>query len=104
MINGVGIDADFVEAVLAFLATSVIGGLPVGPGPASVGATGVVFSGEELGLIAASGIGLTATAFVAALIYSAVGLAIAGPGARKSLLDRLSRETPSVPEGAGTPR
>lgn len=103
VINGVGIDADFVEAVLAFLATSVIGGLPVGPGPASVGATGVVFSGEELGLIAASGIGLTATAFVAALIYSAVGLAIAGPGARKSLLDRLSRETPSVPEGAGTP-
>ncbi len=104
VINGVGIDADFVEAVLAFLATSVIGGLPVGPGPASVGATGVVFSGEELGLIAASGIGLTATAFVAALIYSAVGLAIAGPGARKSLLDRLSRETPSMREGAGTPR
>jgi uncharacterized membrane protein YbhN (UPF0104 family) len=104
VINGVGIDADFVEAVLAFLATSVIGGLPVGPGPASVGATGVVFSGEELGLIAASGIGLAATAFVAALIYSVVGLATAGPGARASLLDRASRETPSTPEGAGTPR
>ena len=80
VINGVGIDSDFVEAVLAFLATSIIGGLPVGPGPASVGATGVVFSSEELGLIAASGIGLTATAFVAALIYSLAGLAIAGPG------------------------
>ncbi|MDX6586661.1 MAG: hypothetical protein QOI31_1134 [Solirubrobacterales bacterium] len=102
VINGVGIDADAVEAVLAFLATSVIGGLPVGPGPASVGATGVVFSGEELGLIAASGIGLTATAFVAALVYSLVGLAIAGPGARASLLDRASREIPSIPEGTGT--
>ncbi|MDQ2675452.1 MAG: flippase-like domain-containing protein [Actinomycetota bacterium] len=104
VINGVGIDADFVEAVLAFLATSVIGGLPVGPGPASVGATGVVFSGEELGLIAASGIGLTATAFVAALIYSLAGLAIAGPAARESLARRARRETPSAPEGAGSPR
>ena len=100
VINGVGIDSDFVEAVLAFLATSVIGGLPVGPGPASVGATGVVFSGEELGLIAASGIGLAATAFIAALIYSLVGLAIAGPSARAALLERASRETPSTPEGS----
>ena len=104
VINGVGIDSDFVEAVLAFLATSVIGGLPVGPGPASVGATGVVFSGEELGLIAASGIGLTATAFIAALIYSLAGLAIAGPAARASLAKRASRGAPSAPEGADTPR
>ena len=104
VINGVGIDADFVEAVLAFLATSVIGGLPVGPGPASVGATGVVFTGEELGLIAASGIGLAATAFVAALIYSLAGLAIAGPRARASLAKGARRVSPSTPEGAGTPR
>ena len=104
VINGVGIDADFVEAVLAFLATSVIGGLPVGPGPASVGATGVVFSGEELGLIAASGIGLAATAFIAALIYSLAGLAMAGPAARASLAKRASRVSPSTPEGAGTSR
>jgi uncharacterized membrane protein YbhN (UPF0104 family) len=104
VINGVGIDADFIEAVLAFLATSVIGGLPVGPGPASVGATGVVFSGEELGLIAASGIGLAATAFIAALIYSLAGLAIAGPAARASLAKRASRVSPSTPEGTGTPR
>ena len=92
VINGVGIDSDFVEAVLAFLATSVIGGLPVGPGPASVGATGVVFSGEELGLIAASGIGLTATAFVAALIYSLVGLAMRVPARAPRLLERASRD------------
>ena len=104
VINGVGIDADFVEAVLAFLATSVIGGLPVGPGPASVGATGVVFSGAELGLIAASGIGLAATAFIAALIYSLAGLAIAGPGARASLAVRARRDTPSAPDSAGSPR
>jgi uncharacterized membrane protein YbhN (UPF0104 family) len=104
VINGVGIDSDFVEAVLAFLATSIIGGLPVGPGPASVGATGVVFSSEELGLIAASGIGLTATAFVAALIYSLAGLAIAGPAARALLAKRARRGTPSAPEGAGTAR
>lgn len=104
VINGVGIDSDFVEAVLAFLATSVIGGLPVGPGPASVGATGVVFSGEELGLIAASGIGLAATAFIAALIYSLAGLAIAGPAARASLARGASRVSPSTPEGAGTSR
>jgi uncharacterized membrane protein YbhN (UPF0104 family) len=104
VINGVGIDADFVEAVLAFLATSVIGGLPVGPGPASVGATGVVFSGAELGRIAASGIGLAATAFIAALIYSVVGMATAGPSARAALTDPSSRVTPSTPEGAGTPK
>jgi uncharacterized membrane protein YbhN (UPF0104 family) len=104
VINGVGIDANFIEAVLAFLATSVIGGLPVGPGPASVGATGVVFSGEELGLIAASGIGLAATAFVAALIYSLAGLAIAGPATRSALAKRSSRVSPSAPEGTGTPR
>ncbi len=104
VINGVGIDADFIQAVLTFLATSVIGGLPIGPGPASVSATGVVFSSEELGLIAASGIGLAATAFVAALIYSLAGLAIAGPGARASLIDRARRETPSTPAGADTPR
>jgi hypothetical protein len=104
VINGVGLDSDFVEAVLAFLAASVIGGLPVGPGPASVGATGVVFSGEELGLIAASGIGLTATAFVAALVYSLAGLAIAGPGARASLARRARRGIPSAPDGEGTPR
>ncbi|MDQ3728685.1 MAG: lysylphosphatidylglycerol synthase domain-containing protein [Actinomycetota bacterium] len=104
VINGVGIDADFIKAVLAFLATSVIGGLPVGPGPASVGATGVVFSGEELGRIAASGIGLAATAFVAASIYTLVGLAIAAPSARSALKSRLRRVTPSTPDGAGTPR
>ena len=104
VINGVGIDADFVEAVLAFLATSVIGGLPIGPGPASVGATGVVFSSEELGRIAASGIGLAATAFVAALIYSVVGLAMAGPSARSALTGRARRETPSTPGGGATPR
>lgn len=103
-INSVGIDADFIDAALAFLATSVIGGLPIGPGPASVGATGVVFSDSELGLIAASGIGLAATAFVAALLYSLAGLAIAGPAARASLASRGKREIPSAPEGAATPR
>ena len=104
VINSVGIDADFVEAVLAFLATSVIGGLPIGPGPASVGATGVVFSGDELGLIAASGIGLAATAFVAALIYSLAGVASAGPAARAALLRGARRDSPSAPEGTGKPR
>lgn len=104
MINAVGIDADLIEAVLAFLATSLIGGLPVGPGPASVGATGVVFSGEELGLIAASGIGLAATAFVAALIYTLAGLATAAPSARSALTARLRRVVPSTPDGTGTPR
>ena len=103
-INGVGIDASFIEAVLAFLATSVIGGLPVGPGPASVGATGVVFSDAELGLIAASGIGLAATAFVAAAIYSVVALAVAGPAARAAFLSRFRRDAPSAPRGTGTPR
>ena len=99
VINGVGIDADFIQAVLAFLATSVIGGLPVGPGPASVGATGVVFSGEGLGLVAAAGIGLTATAFVAALIYTLAGLATAAPSARAALRSRMRRVEPSTPGG-----
>jgi hypothetical protein len=104
VINGVGIDADAIEAVLAFLATSVIGGLPVGPGPASVGATGVVFSGEELGLIAASGIGLAASAFVAALLYTLAGLATAAPPARAALRSGWRRVVPSSVGGADTPR
>ncbi len=103
-INGVGIDASFIEAVLTFLATSLIGGLPIGPGPSSVGATGVVFSDAELGRIAASGIGLAATAFIAALIYSVVGLAMAGPEARTAFLSRFRRGTPSTPGGSGIPK
>ena len=103
-INGVGIDASFIEAVLAFLATSALGSLPIGQAPASVGATGVVFSDAELGQIAASGIGLAATAFIAAAIYCVVGLAIAGPGARAAFSERFRRVSPSTPGGAGTPR
>ncbi len=103
-INGVGIDASFIEAVLAFLATSALGSLPIGQAPASVGATGVVFSDAELGQIAASGIGLAATAFIAAAIYCVAGLVMAGPAARAAFSARFRRVSPSTPGGTDTPR
>ena len=38
-LHAVGLDASALESLLAFVTTSVINALPIGPGPASVGAT-----------------------------------------------------------------
>jgi hypothetical protein len=62
----VGLDADALESLLTFVTTSVLGTLPVGPGPASVGATVSVFGDQGVGAATASGLVLAATAFVAA--------------------------------------
>jgi uncharacterized membrane protein YbhN (UPF0104 family) len=73
-LEAVGLDADALQSLLTFVTTSVISMLPVGPGPASVGATVSVFGHEGVGAAAASGLVLAATAFVAASVYSAWGI------------------------------
>jgi len=82
-LNAVGVDASMVEAVLAFVVASLYGALPVGPGPAGLGATASLFAAEGIGVAAAIGVLLAATAMIAALAYSAV--AILATGARPVL-------------------
>ena len=72
-LQAVGLDANALESLLTFVWTSVINALPVGPGPASVGATVSVFGREGVGAAAASGLVLAASAFVAAGVYSIWG-------------------------------
>jgi hypothetical protein len=84
-LNAVGFDPTPFEGLATFLVTNVINVLPVGPGPASVGATAAIFGNEGIGAATASGLVLAGTAFVAAAIYSAaacVGLVprMLGPG------------------------
>jgi hypothetical protein len=74
-LDAVGLNASALESLLTFVTTSAINTLPVGPGPASVGATVSVFGHEGVGAAAASGLVLAATAFVAAAIYSIWGVA-----------------------------
>ena len=72
-LHAVGLDATALESLVTFVWTSIINALPVGPGPASVGATVSVFGDEGVGAAAASGLVLAATAFVAAAVYSMWG-------------------------------
>ena len=72
-LHAVGLDANALEALITFVWTSIINALPVGPGPASVGATVSVFGDEGVGAATASGLVLAATAFVAAGLYSGWG-------------------------------
>jgi hypothetical protein len=72
-LEAVGLDADALKSLLTFITTSAINTLPVGPGPASVGATVSVFGHDGVGAAAASGLVLAATAFVAAGVYSTWG-------------------------------
>jgi len=72
-LQAVGLDANALESFLTFVWTSVINALPVGPGPASVGATVSVFGRDGVGAAAASGLVLAASAFVAAGAYSMWG-------------------------------
>ena len=74
-LEAVGLDASALESLLTFVTTSVLNTLPVGPGPASVGATVSVFGHDGVGAATASGLVLAATAFVAAAIYSSWGVA-----------------------------
>jgi len=72
-LQAVGLDANALQSLLTFVWTSVINALPVGPGPASVGATVSVFGREGVGAATASGLVLAASAFVAAGVYSVWG-------------------------------
>jgi hypothetical protein len=72
-LHAVGLDATALQSLLTFVTTSAINALPVGPGPASVGATVSVFGSDGVGAATASGLVLAATAFVAAGIYSVWG-------------------------------
>ena len=72
-LHAVGLDANALEALITFVWTSIINALPVGPGPASVGATVSVFGDDGLGAATASGLVLATSAFVAAGLYSVWG-------------------------------
>jgi len=72
-LQAVGLDASALESLLTFVWTSVINALPVGPGPASVGATVSVFGRDGVGAATASGLVLAGSAFVAAGVYSIWG-------------------------------
>lgn len=72
-LHAVGLDANALESLLTFVWTSIINALPVGPGPASVGATVSVFGRDGVGAATASGLVLAASAFVAAGLYSVWG-------------------------------
>ena len=74
-LRAVGLDADALNSLLAFVTTSIINGLPVGPGPASVGATVTVFGQDGVGAATASGLVLAGTAVAAAAVYSLWGVA-----------------------------
>ncbi|MEA2478803.1 MAG: hypothetical protein QOJ07_725, partial [Thermoleophilaceae bacterium] len=73
-LRAVGLDANALDSLLTFVTTSVINALPVGPGPASVGATVSVFGRDGVGAATASGLVLAASAFVAAGLYSVWGV------------------------------
>jgi len=72
-LQAVGLDASALESLLTFVWTSVINALPIGPGPASVGATVSVFGRDGVGAATASGLVLAGSAFVAAGVYSIWG-------------------------------
>jgi len=91
-LQAVGFDPSAFEALLTFIVTSLYGGLPIGPGPASVGATASVFGAEGLGAAAAAGLVLAATAFVAASAYAAwaaLALVLGGNGQPTDPVDPL---------------
>lgn len=91
--RALGFDPNIIEAMVGFIAANVVGGLPTGPGPSVVGATTAVFGGA-LALATAAGVVLFATAALAALVYSLVGLAAMvlwqrkGPASRAAELRR----------------
>jgi len=90
-LNALGYDASAVESMGAFLVTSIYGALPIGPSPASAGATQSVLGGD-VGAAAALGVVLAGTAVIAALVYVVVAWPTYIAGRRRSA---ASREVPS---------
>jgi uncharacterized membrane protein YbhN (UPF0104 family) len=104
-LKAVGFDPTLFEALATFLVTNVLNALPVGPGPASVGATAAIFGREGIGAATASGLVLAGTAFVAAALYSAaacVGLVprLLGPGEENVELELAPAGDPPSRQGA----
>jgi lysylphosphatidylglycerol synthase-like protein len=90
-LDALGYDASAVEAMGAFLVTSIFGALPIGPSPASAGATQSVLGGDA-GAAVAMGVVLAGTAVIAAVIYVAVSWPAYLAERRRSA---ESREVPS---------
>ncbi len=68
-LRAVGLDADAILALAAFIFTSLLDVLPIGSGPASVGATTAIFGHEDVAAAAAAALVLLGTAVVAAAVY-----------------------------------
>lgn len=79
-LRAVGVDADALEALLAFIATNVFGALPIGPGPSSVGGLATALHGAGTGALTAAAVLLAATAILAAASYVLVAGAEAVAG------------------------
>lgn len=93
VLDAVGLDVSFFEALLAFILTSAGAILPVGPGPASVGGAAAVLGHEGLAQAAAAGVVLAGAAALAAAGYTVVALGVLGWQRR--------RAGPAAPAAAG---
>lgn len=72
LLEGVGLDPSFWQVAMTFIATGLLGVLPLGPTTSS-GATLAVFGAQSATAAAAAGLVLTASAFAAAALYAGWG-------------------------------
>lgn len=108
-VEAVGVDAGALQSFLAFVATTVAGALPIGPGPASIAATSSVAGHEGLSAAAAAGVLLVGTGVGAAALYAGVAALwtirpaqvsrSSGPGRGRSRGDGGPLDTPDDSPG-----
>jgi uncharacterized membrane protein YbhN (UPF0104 family) len=72
LLHAVGLHAGPFDAMALLVGAGVVGALPIGPG-SSAGAAMLIFGAAGVGPAAAAGLLLTATGFVADLVYAAWG-------------------------------
>jgi hypothetical protein len=68
-LHAIGVDADALEGLFAFIATNVFGALPIGPGPSSIGGLATAVHDAGTGRLVATGVLLAGTAVIASVTY-----------------------------------
>jgi hypothetical protein len=84
-LRAIGVDADALEGVFAFVATNVFGALPIGPGPSSIGGLATAVRDAGTGGLIATGVLLAGTAVIAAVTY------VVAASAERLVHDHLAR-------------